>query len=666
MKRLAFFLALVLVFLPSNAYAWLPGWKYRKEIVIDNTGNPNALIDYQVNLKLRYYPNMSADFSDIRFTYFNSTTNEEIPLPYWIESIENFSFNIFNSTNMEEVTVYGVLNGNLLWANNRGNGNVGYIHVTNLTTLETRSIAIPNGAFWQAIFDKENVYIVGQGLENLHSILISFNLKEFPKHILTYRADTADANELIGIYQNDTHIIAGERVKGGKKKGSKYPNGGGLWVIPKANIADNTTWTRTYEDPDHFEWVSIVYSSRFEKWYAYLSDCRSGAYKIISSGDLKNWKVEIKESGKGVNVKGMLRIIDGYPFAVIVNFTTNSIHLLTFNESWKDYDLGIKINRGSQTVKIIDLKNDKLLLIHSYLENSKRGIQELYYVYPDNKIEFLTKLPGILVHLSQNNYTFDNTLYLPSSFINAKFSSIYALSQERHANVWIKVPYIPTNSNTTIYLYYGNLTAVMSASDGKSVFEDFDDFSKDTLHSYVQIDEGWSINTTSGYLISPSSGKGFLFKLKPLSRNYAIRAKMYFNSSDVGIGFIWSKEKDKKIIGYLANYYPYSPASFRILDFFSKIFSRLFSHMRVYLADGIRVISFMPSTPSGWHILEIRINSTHIEVLRDNWKDCIIKDKSIETFEGIGFRQKSRKSVAADWWFLRKFNYPEPSVRIEK
>jgi len=666
MKRTTFFLFLVLIFLPSNSFAWLSGWEYRKEIVIDNTANSNSLIDYQVNLKLRYYPNMSADFSDIRFTYFNYTTNEEITLPYWIENIENFTLNIFNLTNMEEVTVYGTLNNNLIWANNRGSGNIGYIHVTNLSTLETRSIAIPNGAFWQAVFDGENVYIVGQGLENLHSILISFNLKEFPKHNLTYRADTADANELIGIYQNDTHIIAGERVKGGNKKGSKYPNGGGLWVIPKESIADNATWRRIYEDSDQFEWISIAYSPRFKKWYAYLSDVKSGAYKIISSNDLKNWKVEIKEKGKGVNVKGMLRIINGYPFVVTVNFTTDSIHLLIFNESWKEYNLGIKINKGSQSVKIIDLKNDKILLIHSYIENSKRGMQELYYVYPYNKIEFLARYPGILIHLSPNNYTFGDMLYLPSSFINARLSSIYTLSQEKHAKVWIKVPYIPAGSNTTIYLYYGNLTPVTSASDSKSVFEDFDDFSKNTLHSYIQIDEGWDINVTSGYLISPSSGRGFLFKPKSISRNYTLRVKMYFNNSDVGVGFIGSKEKDKKIIGYLANYYPHPPAHFKILNFPDKIILLLFSRMRLYFFDDVCILSFLPSVSSGWYILEMRTNSTHIEVVRDSLTDCVIKDNSIETFEGIVFRQKSRKSIAADWWLLRKFSYPEPIAKIRE
>jgi hypothetical protein len=232
--------------------------------------------------------------------------------------------------------------------------------------------------------------------------------------------------------------------------------------------------------------------------------------------------------------------------------------------------------------------------------------------------------------------------------------------------VWIKVPYIPAGSNTTIYLYYGNLTPVTSASDSKSVFEDFDDFSKNTLHSYIQIDEGWDINVTSGYLISPSSGRGFLFKPKSISRNYTLRVKMYFNNSDVGVGFIGSKEKDKKIIGYLANYYPHPPAHFKILNFPDKIILLLFSRMRLYFFDDVCILSFLPSVSSGWYILEMRTNSTHIEVVRDSWTDCVIKDNSIETFEGIVFRQKSRKSIAADCWLLRKFSYPEPIAKIRE
>ena len=31
---------------------WLTGWKYRREITIDNTNNPNSLQDYQVEITM--------------------------------------------------------------------------------------------------------------------------------------------------------------------------------------------------------------------------------------------------------------------------------------------------------------------------------------------------------------------------------------------------------------------------------------------------------------------------------------------------------------------------------------------------------------------------------------------------------------------------------------
>jgi len=43
------------------------------------------------------------------------------------------------------------------------------------------------------------------------------------------------------------------------------------------------------------------------------------------------------------------------------------------------------------------------------------------------------------------------------------------------AVIWVKVPSIPANGSVTIYMYYGNPSAV-SESDGEAVFEFFDDF----------------------------------------------------------------------------------------------------------------------------------------------------------------------------------------------
>ena len=48
-------------------------------------------------------------------------------------------------------------------------------------------------------------------------------------------------------------------------------------------------------------------------------------------------------------------------------------------------------------------------------------------------------------------------------------------STNEEAIIWVKVPSIPANGDVTIYMYYGNSSAV-SESDGEAVFEFFDDF----------------------------------------------------------------------------------------------------------------------------------------------------------------------------------------------
>jgi len=54
------------------------------------------------------------------------------------------------------------------------------------------------------------------------------------------------------------------------------------------------------------------------------------------------------------------------------------------------------------------------------------------------------------------------------------------------AIVWVKVPFIPKTSNTTIYMYYGNKNAT-SESNGSAVFEFFDDFQGLDASNWVEV-----------------------------------------------------------------------------------------------------------------------------------------------------------------------------------
>ncbi len=65
---------------------WHASWPYRRNITMDNSQNSNSLINYPVFVNVNYDSDMQSDFDDLRFTYYNSTSQEETELNYWIEN----------------------------------------------------------------------------------------------------------------------------------------------------------------------------------------------------------------------------------------------------------------------------------------------------------------------------------------------------------------------------------------------------------------------------------------------------------------------------------------------------------------------------------------------------------------------------------------------------
>ena len=71
----------------ANAYSaqeiWYnPSWNNRKAVTIDNSINPDDLVDYQLKLSVMYDSDMQPDFSDLIFT----SNDKQTSIPYWIES----------------------------------------------------------------------------------------------------------------------------------------------------------------------------------------------------------------------------------------------------------------------------------------------------------------------------------------------------------------------------------------------------------------------------------------------------------------------------------------------------------------------------------------------------------------------------------------------------
>jgi len=70
---------------------WNNSWIKRKAILINTTTD---LTDYQLNYSVIWISSMDINFNDLRFIYFNETTDTNIELPYWIES----NYSQYNAT----------------------------------------------------------------------------------------------------------------------------------------------------------------------------------------------------------------------------------------------------------------------------------------------------------------------------------------------------------------------------------------------------------------------------------------------------------------------------------------------------------------------------------------------------------------------------------------
>jgi hypothetical protein len=65
---------------------WDYGWIYRRPVTIDNTGNSEGLVNYQLLMNISFDGDMRPDFSDVRFAQYNQTLGYAVALPYYIES----------------------------------------------------------------------------------------------------------------------------------------------------------------------------------------------------------------------------------------------------------------------------------------------------------------------------------------------------------------------------------------------------------------------------------------------------------------------------------------------------------------------------------------------------------------------------------------------------
>ena len=241
--------------------------------------------------------------------------------------------------------------------------------------------------------------------------------------------------------------------------------------------------------------------------------------------------------------------------------------------------------------------------------------------------------------------------------------------------IWIKVPYIPANGQTTVYMYYGNPQAD-SESNGTKVFEFFDDFEgtdldtgKWTIESHTS---NWGYSVENGYLKLYTNGhvewwesdcwtspcREFFAIYAPYTENYLFEAEVLDSN-------LYSSDSSHvAIIGYQDenNVYfwgPYHWTSFSWGNNKNRAEKVENDHGKgVYCENKTQ----FPM------VFGIRRDGTTTYIYRNRE----LKDTDVSTinWNKVGFTLKDWLSpygiyAKFDWALIRKYTDPEPTVTME-
>jgi hypothetical protein len=172
---------------------------------------------------------------------------------------------------------------------------------------------------------------------------------------------------------------------------------------------------------------------------------------------------------------------------------------------------------------------------------------------------------------------------------------IESWSATSNSIIWVKVPSLPANSTTTIYMYYGKSGAT-STSDGTSTFEFFDDF----LGSSLDINR-WTINgtpTVSNSIVTcentlgGESGNEGIASVPNFGINYSIRAKLktaHWNTTSYRESIDWGYDFDNRI--FIRRYKLWS---FAYVNLSVKITNLLLYKLKLYKTEMGSIFKHSP------------------------------------------------------------------------
>jgi len=338
-----------------------------------------------------------------------------------------------------EIDVYGVIGNELFFAQNWLTSNTGWILKADLTTLEKTVLYTGNKlAMWEGAIDGSVCWAAGEDKDSGGIWRSAIGRATTSGASVAKHPNTGDCNEFIGFMDDGTQLVAGERKPGGLTEGSSYPNGCGLWTIPKSTWSDTGTWSRVYEDTDLYEWGSIAKFG--STYYALLAPYNNGKWKVMKSASLTTWTVDLDYRGQTLTYDYGGQLIHlGNKLAVISPVQSDSkwhlFVLSTEGGSWTDYSINIALaSESAYASAYYDSTIGRIILLIGRDTTKDHTIYSIKTDGTDLRTE-RTNLQGTNGAFTPRMYEYcykDGAVYYPICFYTSSTSYIGKISRTAH------------------------------------------------------------------------------------------------------------------------------------------------------------------------------------------------------------------------------------------
>ena len=516
---------------------WNSSWQYRKQINITEQSG-NTLTNYQVAINLTYDSDMNSDFSDIRFTYYNSTSDTETEIPYWIEDKVDSSW-AYVWVKVPEIpasltaTIY-IYYGNTIPVSSESNGTKVFLIFdyfddgTITSTLDVKtagsgSVIETNGVLkFNSPATTDAAYVISDNtLPSQYEIRLKANLSSG-----LLRAIEIFTNYVLPSSWSTNEIYHKVRI-------GLTPN---IWFSYR-----NTDGTYYYWDFTNNVWTTtgVSYTGSSNTWYILKIIRNDTYYKFClydSNENLLEDPCPVIAISSVTGTSGLDYLISG-EWATshwTLDGEIDELRIRKYTDLEPSYSIGAKEtpnqppfvdtpktydeNYAEQTsfsggdkvvirVNVTDPQGaediDKVLIEiidnSSVIQVSNETMTKMGGDWYSDYSSWSRRRPVNITEQSGNtltdyqvalNITYDSDMQ--SDFDDLRFTYSNASGEYEipywiedkvdgsWAYVWVKVPEIPANDNATIYVYYGNPSAT-SESNGEEVFDIFDDFNDGTI-----------------------------------------------------------------------------------------------------------------------------------------------------------------------------------------